>query len=485
VVRDTPTTLAPMSPSNAVDHYESVLNQLGRVVEFDISSLDRLGIPVTSCSLAVDGVLRHHGNGYGGTREAARLSGLGELAEGVLSAAHLTELSRSAVRGSRRELVSAQGADRVLDPRTLCLPAGSDYSDELALVWVPVTRVRSGETAWIPQEFVASESGETGGERTLILPITNGLGAGLDPDRPVTHGLLEILQRHTNGLRFRALDAQSPVITDHQLPASVVTLMDRLRDHGVEPVLKHAGTELGVCSTYVMGLDDDDSVPIRLTAGGEAAHPSAEVSLTKALLEYANSRARKAFCFGADARVRAVAPESYWEKLTQAVGEPRAVAAMSAWRDLPPEQLRSLTAPDRSHSIGYHDILVDAVPDVFAPADLLAYLLDRLCGHDVLTSTSERDGVAVAKTIVTELEVETLSYGRIGELRAAQSLADDLDLVRIQDGPTESHHDRVCLTPEAQERLGGPAWYSYAVADRIVGPLYPLYREPPRHTVTM
>ncbi|WP_285137623.1 hypothetical protein [Microbacterium sp. lyk4-40-TSB-66] len=39
------------------------------------------------------------------------------------------------------------------------------------------------------------------------------------------------------------------------------------------------------------------------------------------------------------------------------------------------------------------------------------------------------------------------------------------------------------LTAEAEERLGGPAWYSYAVAERIVGDLYPLYREPPRHSV--
>jgi ribosomal protein S12 methylthiotransferase accessory factor len=348
-----------------------------------------------------------------------------------------------------------------------------------------MTRVRSGEPVWVPLEFVASETGEAGDGPTLITPITNGLGAGLDRARPVTHGILEILQRHTNGLRFRALDAQSPVIGHDGLPASVVALMDRLREHGVEPVLKHAGTELGVCSAYVMGLDDDLSVPIRLTAGGEAAHPSAEISLTKAILEYANSRARKAFMFGGGERVLAVAPEGYWAALPPVEGERRAADAMAAWRDLAPEQLRDLTAPDRRRSIDYADIVVDAVPEVSQPADLLDYLLDRLADHDVLTTTVERDGVVAAKTLVTGLEVETLSYGRIGELGAAKSLAQDLDLVRIQDGPSESHHDRVCLTADAEERLGGPAWYSYSVAERIVGPLYPLYREPPRHSVEL
>lgn len=474
-----------MPPVDAVDHYRSVLDRLGTVVEFDISSLDRLGIPVTSCSLSVDGRLAHHGNGYGATTEAARVSGLGELAEGVLSARHLAGLVRSAVRSSRRELVAAEGADRVADPRTLCLPAGSAYSDEAVLVWVPMTRVRSGESVWVPQEFVASEPGEAAGGPTLVPPVSNGLGAGLDPARPVGHGLLEILQRHTNGLRFRALDARSPVIGDDGLPGSVRALVERLRAHGVQPVLKHAGTEHGICSTYVMGLDDDLSVPIRLTAGGEAAHPSAEVSLTKALLEYANSRSRKAFCFGGGDLVRAVAPARYWEELPPATGEPRAVAAMTAWAELPPEQLRDLTAPDRSHRVAYADVVVDGVPEVSRPEALLAYLLDRLADHDVLTASTDLDGVVVAKTLVTGLEVETLSYGRIGELGAARSLAEDLDLVRIQDGPSDSHHDRVCLTPAAQERLGGPAWYSYATADRIVGPLYPLYREPPRHSVRL
>jgi ribosomal protein S12 methylthiotransferase accessory factor len=41
----------------------------------------------------------------------------------------------------------------------------------------------------------------------------------------------------------------------------------------------------------------------------------------------------------------------------------------------------------------------------------------------------------------------------------------------------------VHLTADAQERLGGPAWFDRAGADRRVGALYALYREPGRHTV--
>ena len=382
--------------------------------------------------------------------------------------------------------MQAEGADRVVDPRTLCLPAGSPYEAAMPLTWVPVQRVRTGEDVLVPVEFVASEPGELpAGSVPLITPITNGLGAGLDRARPLTHGLLEILQRHTNGLRFRALDRRSPEIERSTLPSAVAALVDELERSGVELVLKHAGTELGVCSTYVMGVDPAPGTAVQVTAGGEAAHPSAEVSLTKAVLEYANSRARKTFMFGPQDRARTVAPDRYWTALgTPGTGEPRAAEAMRAWRDLGVERLRELTAPDRTRSVGCAAITTDA-PELAQTEDLLAHLLTGLADHDVLASSLTRGGVSVAKVLVPGLEVETLSYGRVGEIGARRLLETDLDLVRRQDGPSPSHHHRVLLTPAAEERLGGPVWYSYAAADRVVGPLYPLYREPPRHSVSL
>ncbi|WP_250036432.1 YcaO-like family protein [Paractinoplanes maris] len=467
-----------MSLTSVIGQYRTVLARFGQVVDFDISGLDRLGIPVTSCSLVADGRFRHHGNGYGATPEAAEVSGLGELAEGVVSAQGLAGRHAAGRSGSYADLVAAEGRDRVADPRTLGLPAGSPYDEAMPLLWLPVTRVATGESVWLPEDFVASEPGEARGPNRLITPITNGLGAGLDDERALTHGVLELLQRHTNGLRFRALDRRSPVIAPETLPESIRVLVDQLAAHGVRPVLKHAATASGVCSTYAMGVDPDPGAGIRVTAGGEAAHPDAEVSLTKALLEYANSRSRKAFCFGDRRAARAVAPAAYWESLGElGRGEPRAYEAMVAWAGRPLETLRSLTAPDESRAVDYADI----------PVAVAGSPLEGLAGddfdHDVLVARSEVDGVVAVKVVVTGLEVETLSYGRIGELGVRDSLAGDLDMVRVQPQPSGTHTARVMLTAEAEDRLGGPAWYSYAVADQLVGPLYPLYREPPRHSV--
>ncbi len=480
-----PTTDLPSSFET--ECYARMLRRSGSLVEVDLTSLDRLGVPVTSCSLLAGGQVVSHGNGYGRTPLAARRGGLGELAEGVLSARGVTALLPRARTSAYRTLLAAAGADRVADPRTLCLPAGSPWTPDTPLTWLPLRRVRTGEQVWVPVELVASEPGELPeGTTSLLTPVTNGLGAGLDPARPLAHALLEILQRHTNGLRFRALDARSPEIARDGLPGSVAALVAELEASGVELVLKHAGTELGVCSTYVMGVDPTPDAAVQVTACGEAADPSAETSLIKAVLEYANSRARKAFMFGPAERARALVPASYWAAVeaSEGGGEARATAAMTAWRDLGVDALRSLTAPDRRTQVRYDDVITGARA-LDGPEQQLAYLLEQLADHDVLASTVTVDDVTVAKVVVPGLEVETLSYGRIGEINAGRLLESDLDLVRVQDGPSTTHPDRVVLTAAAEERLGGPVWYSYAAADQVVGPRYPLYREPVRHSVTL
>lgn len=482
-------SLARVDAADIITHYEAALRGAADIVEFDISSLDRLGVPVTTCSALVEGRFTAQGNGYGRTPDAARIGGLGELAEGTVLGRALRAALPRGIRASRRDLVAREGADRVVDPRTLGLPAGGSYDDDVVLTWLPTTRVRTGETVFVPADFLTSESGDLEGT-PLIPPVTNGLGAGLDAERAIAHGIGEILQRHTNGLRFRALDRLSPVIDPATLPPPVRDLAARMHRAGVTPVFKHAATAFGVCSTYVMGIDDAAGAGIEVTACGEAAHPSAEVSLTKALLEYANSRARKMFCFGPRDAARELGPASYWEAVDAGAsvrGEERAWEAMRSWAELTGDELRELTAPNRDRTVSYDDIAVAgplALPDQSA---LLAHLLASLDGHspthDVLAMTAQHGGVTVAKVLVTNLEVEILSYGRIGELGARASLHDDLDLVRLGAGPTGTHTARVHLTAEAEERLGGPAWYSYDVADRIVGDLYPLYREPPRHSV--
>jgi YcaO-like protein with predicted kinase domain len=481
----------PASDDPAVAAYHRALSRLGTVVDFDITALDRTGVPVTSCSLLVGDRLTHHGNGYGADPVTARRGGLGELVERAVGAVGVARLRRTASVGSRRDLVARHGEEAVVDPRLLALPAGCDWSEERPLEWVTLTRLRDGAPVLVPAELVASEGSELAGSAydPLLPPVTNGLGAGLDADRALAHGLGEVLQRHTNGLRFRALDRLSAVVAEDGLPEPVRALVASLRAVGIDPVLKHAISELGVCSTYAVGYDERPGDKVVVTACGEAADPDPAVSLSKALLEFANSRARKAFCYGDPDRARAVMPEAYRDHLPgilAATGDERAAAAMRGWAELPAPELAALVAPDTTRVAPYAALAPEGPPPADrSPTAVLAHLLDRLEGHDVLAAVTEVEDAVVAKVLVTGLDVETLSHGRIGESGVRTSLAHDLDLVRVADRASGEHAARVHLTPEAEERLGGPVWFSCAAAERIVGPLYPLYREPVRHSVAV
>ncbi len=90
--------------------------------------------------------------------------------------------------------------------------------------------------------------------------------------------------------------------------------------------------------------------------------------------------------------------------------------------------------------------------------------------------------VAVVKVIVPGMEVETMSYYRIGERNVAKLVALDSPLVSFG-GEASATRRPVRLTDEAIARLGGQPFFDTALADEIVGPLYPLYREPEAHHV--
>lgn len=104
-------------------------------------------------------------------------------------------------------------------------------------------------------------------------------------------------------------------------------------------------------------------------------------------------------------------------------------------------------------------------------------------GFDILyvdMSPADRP-VTVVKVIVPGMEVETMSYYRIGARNTEKLLA--LDSPLIQFGREErAALRRIRLSPADAERLDHPM-FDTAAADRLVGPLYPLYREPEAHHV--
>ena len=483
-------------PEDVADAFRAALTALSpgaRIHGFRIDGLDRLGMPVAQAALVAGEAPALIGYGYGLDPLEAELSALGEVCEEAHVGAAMDRLP--VVRASHAGLLAEGRA--AADPLTLCLPAGSPYHPGLPLDWVAARRWPDGNPVLVPRDWVAAYRFQLGRAPELIVPITNGLGAGLDLEHAIAHGVMELLQRDGNVTSFRALDEGVVVALDDAVPADVLALLERLRAAGIAPLVKLASTGFGIPGLYVVGDDAAPGLPIQLTACGEAAHPDRARALRKALLEFVGSRSRKAATHGPVEQVCAALPPAYAARQLQGAGpqheEPRALAAMAEWVGADAATLRrrlsgSVLAERRR--VAFSSLPTVPAAAVERSADRLALLAARLAaaGLPILyVDCSPPEGrvppglrvppgprVRVVRVIVPGLESETMSYARIG-WRGVRRLRERGHKL-VQDGPAEGAR-RVRLTPEDEARAGGPAWFDAGLAERLVGPLYPLYRE--------
>ena len=486
-------------PSSLPDAARAYLDAFpaGELAAFPLTPLDRTGLPVWVVALFLEderlaGIMPY-GVGYGADEGQAILGGLGEIAEMVQPTLALAQAPRT--QASWRELTRALGEGAVADPLTLCLPAGSPVGRDTALEWVEAVRARDGATVLVPIELAAySRKDLAPGYTPFTTLISNGMGAGPDVDWALGHGLLELLQRDGNGLLFRALD-QGVVIDVPQAPTpGAQAALDAFAAAGLQVTAKFATDEWGLSNLYCVGHEAKGRAPptpIMLTACGEACHPDRDAALEKALQEFAASRARKAFAHGPAALAERVAPSGYVARFiahsgsNAKTGESRAFEAMADWTTRPADTLagwlQDSVYAERARK-PFAELPTTSAPDAWARGRIVRERLEA-GGLEPLYVDLSPPGraFAVVKAITPGLEVETMSYHRIGERNAAKLIARDHPLVRF--GQPSDTLKPIRLRPEALDRLGGQPLFDTALADRIVGPLYPLYREPEAHHV--
>ncbi len=463
------------------DAFRASMPDGAQVTTFRIDHLDRTGVPVVQANLILPSEPATIGYGYGFTEVEAQVGALGELCEEVHAGRHLANAPR--VIGSHAELSRHRLA---ADPLTLCLPAGSDYTPDLVLPWVEAQIWPSGERVLVPREWVAAYPYQLGEPARLIMPITNGLGAGFDLEHAIAHGIMEALQRDGNVVSYRALDQGIVVEPDAVDEPSVLALMTHLRRLDIDVTVKLACDDFGMANIYVVGDDQGEVlVPMQITSCGEAAHPDRARALRKAVLEFCGSRARKAAAHGPLALLRAELPPDYVERQMVVAmlddEEPRAMTAMIEWLGQDAAALRARLAG--SVFALRETRLMSELPTVPAAAvadsaDRLSLLTARLAAEELtvlyVDCSPPGGAVRVVKVIVPGLEAETMSYHRIG-WRGVQRLRARRDKLLLDAPGTGAK--RVRLLPADEARAGGPAWFDAALADRLVGGLYPMYRE--------
>lgn len=502
-----------MSPDSeqlnkAIDLYRHYLAGTELFI-FDISSLDRIGIPIHIAALRTEDGFSNDGFGYGGSSSEALVGALGEMSETYhIHQALMHAPACEAV--SYREMVDHFGEDRVIDPRTLCLSAGYPYNDQLPLRWVAVTRWDDSARCWAPRETVAPgglsyalqstriELQGNGEAAQLFPPITCGLGAGLSLEQALVHGVLELLQRDGNCTAFRAMDQGVDIELDELQSEEIRATILHLEGLGLRVRAKLASIEFGLVNLYVIAEPTDsshasESFPLLATACGEAVHPNRERALRKALQEFLASRSRKIFMHGPLDDIRKIAPPRYVEtilEVNQPHGEePKAIREMANWLTKTQQELfeilRETTFSSRK-TVKFSSLSSLADDAVSDPVDRMADVKRRLKleGISVYYFDGSPDGSSgpqVIKALAPGLEGETLSYWRIG-VRGAKRLLERCSNLVTQCSP-KPQDLLVLMTPAAQEALGGPVYFRVSEWEKILSCHYPLYREPGSHTV--
>ncbi len=476
----------------ALDIYKQSLApalETGTLFEFPLSGMDRLGLPLWNVALIGEDGALSDGFGYGPTLEAAQTSAWGETVEWYWARESLKQRPR--VTATYAEL---QKRLPVIDPVALNLSAGSDYSHENTVcTWIEVKRWPSEETVWVPGEFIAPRAADIGPGVSpadlLAVPITNGLGAGPTFAHALAHGILELLQRDGNSVQYRVMDRGIAVDLDDVQNPGTRALLAHLDAKGIEVIVKLAADDFGMANLYAVGYDrnaEDAPQPIMLSACGEAVHPDKEVALAKALREYTSARARKAFNHGPLGPVRALSPAGYLESFRPASmrsEDDRALSEMKKWMALSSRAFyEMLEHPiyDIQSRVLFSDL--PTTPTENADA-LLSLLTERLGaeGLEVLyvDFTPPGSPAAVLKAIVPGLEVETMTYNRIGGRNLRRLLARHSPVAGAGNAPGGAFPIR--LTERDADLQG--AWLDPAAINNAMGPLYALYREPGRHVL--
>ncbi len=461
-----------------------------RLFEFSQTEIDRIGEPLWTVALLGDDDALSDGFGYGASMQIAQTSAWGETVEWWGAREMLRRLPR--VTGSYAEL-QARGLNAI-DPVSLNLSAGSAYTPEMPLTWVETRRYPSDETALVPIEFVAPRRADIGNDvdprALLAVPITNGSGAGPSFAHALAHGILELLQRDGNSVNYRAMDRGVKIDLDDVRDLQTRTLLRHLDEIGIEIIAKLAATDFGMANLYVVGYDrnpDDAPQPIMLSACGEAVHPDREVALAKALREFVSARARKAFNHGPLSEVRRVASPGYLESFGSSSlrsEDRRALLSMEVWTQYTSRQFYQILEHKIyrvTETVKFSDLPTTTTANA---NELLALLTERLNASalEILYADLTPPGspATILKVIVPGLEVETMTYRRIGARNLRRLLEQGSPIVG--QGDASEGALPILLTEQDESELG-PAWMNPAALNHAMGPLYALYREPGRHVI--
>jgi ribosomal protein S12 methylthiotransferase accessory factor len=267
---------------NALSRKE-LLEEFGISRISDLTGLDRIGVPVTSCTRVLSKTIAIH-TGKGLTYEAARA---GAILEGIE-----LEVAEHPI-GSCTVAAAFQIPEEDRLPIADCFPARSSIVNELTpLAWEPVTNIQNGSETLIPSDLIWMVPRLNHQPIMYVQMGSNGLASGGTLEDAILSGLYEVLERDAWTLNEYLLDYYGV------MPARVpmVNLSERLET--IVRKIEAAGVKL-----HLFEITNNYSVPVYSailldlsgnsagTFGGYGCHLNAEIAAIRAITEAVQGRA--------------------------------------------------------------------------------------------------------------------------------------------------------------------------------------------------
>ncbi|WP_245618792.1 YcaO-related McrA-glycine thioamidation protein [Methanogenium cariaci] len=377
-----------VSPEDTLKRIDSLVSLTGGVTQVeDITDVDRLGIPVFTCTRrgGINGKEFVH-NGKGATPVAARVSAMMETIERYSAEADDREMI---VGGSYSEL---SGEYLLLSPGRDD-PAGIYGSKCCDLLGVAHDIIRD-EAILVPAHEVFHPPLDAS-YGNFIRTHTNGIASGNTLEEAVFHALAELIERDAWSLAEVTRNAGPVVgdITDERC----LQVIESFQKEGVEVIVRDITSDIRL-PTIVAICDDVKLKDPALLCTGAGTHVCPEIAVLRALTEVAQSRATQLFVDG-----------------TKPTGGADMRRVMGGY-DRTKRMNKRWFAKDTESVYGN-------IGGAFRSDDFLTdieYVLDELkkagLGRCIVADlTREEIGVPVVRVIVPGLEVLTMDTDRIGQ----------------------------------------------------------------------
>ncbi len=266
-----------VSPETTLARVEPLLSSAGITRVADITSLDRVGIPVFSCMrpTAAGGAISVY-NGKGATPAEARVSAIMEGIE-----RHSAELRPEKIEYGTYEEVRRVSA--AVQPKDLCLP---QYSNpDLPIPWTEGYDIISQDEVWVPAHAVFHPVWL--GNPPLFRTNTNGIASGNTLEEAVFHALAEVIERDAWSIVEATRNTGKKIV---DIPEGTCNdLLQKFNNAGIEIILKDITSDIGL-PTVAAIADDITLKEASLLTIGMGTHTTAEIAVMRALTEVAQSR---------------------------------------------------------------------------------------------------------------------------------------------------------------------------------------------------